>query len=464
MNAIQPVIVGAGPAGIRAAQALVQAGLKPIVLDESFHPGGQIYRQPPPGFTRPKSQLYGTEHHKADSLHRQMQAMESSIDYRPQSLVWNAQGHALDVIQAGRSTRVEFSHLILATGATDRVLPFEGWTTPGVYTLGASQIALKFQGTVIGSRVTFLGTGPLLYLVAYQYVKAGANVVAVLDTGSLAARAGALAGMLRTPALLAKGLVFMAYLCAKGIPMLSNVRPVRVQGQERVRGLVCRSADGGRERTFDCDGIGYGLGLRSETQLASLLGCEYRFHARDRAWLPQRDEAGRSSLPQVYLAGDGAGIMGADAAERAGERAALALLADAGMAIDQNRAQQLEHQLQHIDRSRTVLERAFPFPADMVPSVADEVVLCRCEEVTVGTVRRAIADGSIAEMNRLKALTRVGMGRCQGRMCAAATAELLASARNVPLADVGRIRTQPPVKPIPIMACPPPAACEKAGT
>jgi pyruvate/2-oxoglutarate dehydrogenase complex dihydrolipoamide dehydrogenase (E3) component len=78
--------------------------------------------------------------------------------------------------------RLEFSRVIVATGATDRILPVPGWTLPGVYSLGAAQIALKFQGCAIGERVVFAGSGPLLYLVAYQYAKAGAKVVAVLDS------------------------------------------------------------------------------------------------------------------------------------------------------------------------------------------------------------------------------------------------------------------------------------------
>lgn len=448
MSIVMPVIVGAGPAGIRAAQTLAAQGLRPVILDEGLRPGGQIYRQPPPGFSRPKSALYGFEHRKADAVHRTMQQLQGSVEYRPGCLVWNAEGKTLDVLCDGVSTTVPYTHLILATGATDRVLPFPGWLTPGVYTLGGSQVALKHQGCVIGSRVAFLGTGPLLYLVAYQYAKAGAQVAAVLDTSRFADRVAALPGMLRAPALLAKGLYYMAWLRAHGVPLRSGVRPVAVQGGDRVTGLSYTR--NGRTHTLDCDAVGFGLSLRSETQLASLIGCDFEFNERDRNWIPRRDAAGRSSLAGVYVAGDGAGIAGADAAELAGERAALALLEDTGHPHAARRARILESQLAANSRVRDALERAFPFPEDWAASIADDTVVCRCEEVTAGTIRQAARDNGVQEMNRLKALTRVGMGRCQGRMCGVAGAEVLAHAVGCAPQAVGRLRNQPPVKPIPV--------------
>ncbi|MFC4275511.1 FAD/NAD(P)-dependent oxidoreductase [Achromobacter aloeverae] len=446
----QPVIIGAGPAGIRAAEALVAAGLRPRVLDESPRAGGQIYRQPPaaPGYTRTPATLYGFEHRKASTLHRLMARLAPYIDYEPNSLVWNLDNGVLDVLRDGVSRQVPYRQLILATGATDRVLPLPGWLTPGVYTLGGSQVALKYQGCAIGSQVVFMGTGPLLYLVAYQYAKAGARVAAVLDTSRFSDHAAALPGLLRAPVLLAKGLYYMAWLRRHGIVLHQGVRPLRVLGDGRVEAVECRTGD--RTLTIACDALGYGVGLRSETQLASLAGCRHAFNARDRAWLPTRDAAGRSSVPGVYLAGDGAGIAGADAAELSGERAALALLQDMQLPVDGRRIRHLDGRLLRWQRIRDALERAFPFPEDWAADIADDVVVCRCEEIPAGALRASVAGQHSRELNRLKALTRVGMGRCQGRMCGAAAAEVLAGACGVGPDQVGRLRPQPPVKPVPV--------------
>ncbi len=455
---LRPAIVGAGPAGVRAAQTLVAHGLRPVVIDEAPRAGGQIYRRPPAGLAqRTARTLYGFESKRADALHQAFDALRGRIDHRPDSLVWNAQDHQLDVLHnpTRGTSRVPYSHLIVATGATDRVLPVPGWTLPGVYTLGGAQVALKFQGCAIGRRVVFMGTGPLLYLVAYQYAKAGVQVAAVLDTARLADQLAATPAMLSQPAVFAKGVYYVGWLRAHGIALHGGVRPLRVLGDEaqgRVTGVAWQ--DGNEERTLACDAVGFGYALRSETQLADLLGCRFDYAPLHRAHLPVRDAAGRASVEGVYLAGDGAGIMGADAAEWAGERAALALLSDNGVAVETARAADLERRLDRITGFRHGLERAFPVPDDWAAHAPDELVVCRCENVTAGSLRRTIADAGASEMNRLKALSRVGMGRCQGRMCGVAAAEILAHATQQPLQQVGRLRGQAPIKPIPIRLVP----------
>lgn len=446
-QAVLPVIVGAGPAGVRAAQTLVAHGVRPVVVDEAPRWGGQIYRQPPAGFERPKRTLYGFEAGRADALHGAMANILDQVDWRPDTLVWGAEGGRLDLLRGGRMDTLPYGQLIVATGATDRVLPFPGWTLPGVYTLGAAQVALKYQGCTIGARVVLAGTGPLLYLVACQYAKAGATVAAVLDTASFTDKLAATPALLRQPVVFAKGLYYLGWLRAHGVPVHQGVRLVRATGSAQVEAMCWRDAKG--EHEIACDAVGFGYALRSETQLADLLGCRFSYDDLQRAALPDRDEAGRSSVPGVYLAGDGAGIMGADAAEWAGERAALALLADAGHAVDAARAAALEAWLARTQAFRAGLERAFPFPRDWAAGALDELVVCRCEEVTAGQLRQCTRETGAREMNRLKALTRVGMGRCQGRTCAVAAGEILAHACAATPDAVGRLRGQAPIKPLP---------------
>ncbi|AJY09269.1 NAD(P)/FAD-dependent oxidoreductase [Burkholderia dolosa] len=458
-DALQPVIVGAGPAGVRAAEALVDAGLRPVVIDENARWGGQIYRQPPAGdgFVRGKRALYGFEAAKADAVHRTMAALLPHVDYRPNTLAWACGTGRVDTLQDGREVTVPYSHLIVASGATDRMLPLPGWTRAGVYTLGGAQVALKAQGCAIGRRVVFAGTGPLLYLVAYQYAKAGVQVLAVLDTSPLRRQAAATPALLRMPATFAKGLYYIGWLRARGVAIETGVVLERVLGDRHVTGLAWRAAGSDAHvRMLDCDALGIGFGLRSETQLADLAGCRFRFDPVNRAWLPERDAAGRTSVRGVYVAGDGAGIAGADAAEASGRRAALALLDDAGVVspppAGKPDARSLERTLARIGAFRAGLEAAFAPPAELAAQCADDTIVCRCEEIDAGTLRRCIRGGQAAEINRLKALTRVGMGRCQGRMCGDAAALVLAAETGRSPADVGRLRAQPPVKPFPIAA------------
>ena len=441
------IVVGAGPAGMRAAQACVEAGLRPVVIDEGQRSGGQIYRRQPAGFTRSYEALYGADATKASALHESFDALRERIDYRPGTLAWNLAGDMLHIVADGMAEALRFDALILATGATDRLAPIAGWTLPGCYSLGGSQIALKAQACSIGAKPVFLGTGPLLYLVAYQYLKAGARPAAVLDTAPFWAQVKALGDLAVRPGFLARGLMFRARLMAAGVPIENKVRPLEIEGLREVEAVRYRRADGAEQRVA-CDAVGMGFHLRSETQLADLAGCPFVFDQQTGQWRPDADRDGRTPRTGVYVAGDGARVLGADAAEVAGRLAALAALSDLGHAIDVAEVSRLRARMVLFDRFRRGLAAAFPWPAEMASSVADDVIVCRCEAITAGEIREAAGAKDAPELNRAKALSRVGMGRCQGRYCGSAAAEILADARGVPLADVGRLRGQAPVKPL----------------
>lgn len=448
------IVVGAGPAGVRAAEALVAAGLRPILVDEGRRDGGQIYRRQPEGFARTYPQLYGTEAAKARALHSAFESLRGQIDYRAETLAWNLTAGQLHVIGADSQPAVlPFDALVVCSGATDRLLPVEGWHYAGCYSLGAAQIALKSQACAIGRRVVFMGTGPLLYLVAAQYVKAGANVAAVLDTSPLAARVKALPALATRPGVLLNGLKLVATLRGAGVRILTGIEPLAIGGTDAggVSGVRVRDAKG-REHAFECDAVALGYHLRAESQLADLAKCQFRFDAESRQWLPRLDEDGRSSVKGLYLAGDGARILGADGAESAGRLAALAALADLGQPHSANEMAQLREHLATMDKFRRGLLQAFPWPHQLAAALPDSAIVCRCESVSAGELRSTVRDLGANEINRAKSLSRVGMGRCQGRYCGHAAAEVVADAAQLPLEQVGRLRGQGPVKPLPISA------------
>ena len=444
------VVVGAGPAGLRAAERLVQAGLRPVLVEEGARDGGQIYRRQPATFTRPPEKLYGSEAPKATALHAAADALRPQLDWRPDTLVWGIRGRELLLASGGRAERLPFDALILATGATDRILPVPGWTLPGVYSLGGGQIALKAQGCAIGTKPVFVGTGPLLYLVAWQYMKAGVRVQAVLDTSPFSRRVAARQDLAARPAVLAQGLRYTASLMRHGVSIVSGIVPVAVEGEDRVTALRWANPIG-EEQVTPCDAIGLGYGLRSETQLADLAGCAFAFDPVARQWLPEVDEDGRASVAGVYLAGDGALVRGADAAELAGRLAACAALGDLGQPVAEAELLGLRRRLLPMTRFRRGLETAFPWPGHLAELLPDATVVCRCERITAGELRHAATGLDAAELNRAKAFSRVGMGRCQGRMCGLAAAEILAAARGVPVEAVGRLRGAAPVKPLPVL-------------
>jgi len=443
------IVIGAGPSGVRCAETLVAAGLRPIVVDENRRDGGQIYRRQPENFTRPYTKLYGTEAEKAQALHGSFEALRGKIDYLPETLAWNIAEGKVHVTSNGRTKALSYDALVICSGATDRLMPVKGWHYAGTYSLGASQIALKAQACAIGSQVVFMGSGPLLYLVASQYVKAGANVVAVLDTSPFMRRVAALPKLLARPDVLRNGFALVSSLKRAGVQVLTGITPLEIKGSPDagVHGVVIRDSRG-NERSFDCDAVAMGYHLRPETQLADLARCAFRFDHETRQWLPETGEDGRTSVPGVYLAGDGMKVLGADAAEIGGRLAAMAVLKDFKLPVAEDELQTLRKEQARMDRFRQGLVQAFPWPAQQAAQLPDEAIVCRCEAITVGELRRTVHEKGAQEANRAKALCRVGMGRCQGRYCGHAGAEIIAQAAGVQLEQVGRLRGQAPVKPL----------------
>jgi NADPH-dependent 2,4-dienoyl-CoA reductase/sulfur reductase-like enzyme len=453
MASARVIVVGAGPAGVRAAETLVESGLRPMLVDEAPSSGGQIYRRQPEKFRRAKEQLYGTEAGKACALHTTSDALTERIVYLPDTVAWNVYDGLLDVEKAAATSALPFDALIIAAGATDRVMAVPGWTLPGVYSLGAAQIALKAHACAIGRKVAFLGTGPLLYLVAYQYAKAGAEVAAVLDTSRASARLMALPALAIRLGTLAKGWSYLRYLRRRRVPMFTGVVPLAIEGNASagVTAVVVRRGDGQR-LVLDCDAVGLGHHLRPETQLADLAQCSFTFDELTRQWLPQIDEDGRTSIKSIYLAGDGARILGADGAEIQGRLAAYAALKDLGHPVPEKAVLRLRRARRRMDRFREGIAKAFPWPWELAASLPDDAIVCRCEAISAGEIRQVARQKGAAEINRAKAFSRLGMGRCQGRYCAHTAAELVADAAGVPIEAAGRLRSQAPVKPLPIAA------------
>lgn len=445
------VVVGAGPAGVRAAQTLVKAGLRPIVLDESRRDGGQIYRRQPENFTRSYATLYGTEAMRAKALHEDFDAMRDRIDYRPETMVWNIADGRVWTANGSVSEALPYDGLILATGATDRLMPVKGWDLAGTYSLGGAQVALKSQACAIGHEVVFMGSGALLYLVAAQYAKAGAKVAAVLDTAPFAARIGAIGALMTQPSVLLTGIRLTLALRQSGVPVYSGVTPIEIIGEpESGVGGVTFQASGGTRKTLHCDAVAMGYHLRPETQLADLARCDFAFDRATRQWLPVRDADGRASTKGVYLAGDGARILGARSAEASGRLAALAALSDLDLPVSQPEMTALRRDIARYARFASGLNKAFPWPVDQASTLSDDTIVCRCECVSAGDLRRTVHETGAREANRAKAFSRVGMGRCQGRYCGHAAAEIIAAAADVPIDSVGRLRGQAPVKPLSI--------------
>jgi NADPH-dependent 2,4-dienoyl-CoA reductase/sulfur reductase-like enzyme len=439
---IDLAIIGAGPAGMAAAVEATALGLSVTVVDEQPAPGGQIFRGVEQAAGDPAP---GAEYAAGLDLVRAFRGC--GAEYRPATTLWHLDPEegALSLLAKGATSGLHARRTLLATGAQERPVPIPGWTLPGVMGAGAAQIMLKTAGAVPAGRTVLAGQGPLLWLLAAQLVRAGAPPALLLETTPRGRMGWALAagGVWAGRALLAKGLGLMA-AARRAVPVQRAATGLRAEGEGRVQRVLW---DGGET---PCDTLLLHEGVVPATHVSLALGLDHAWDEAQRCWRPVVDGFGASSHPSVAIAGDGSGIGGWEAAVAAGRLAAL----DAAYRLDRigagDRARRAAAPWDARRRAlalRPFLERLYA-PADAVLAPpADTTLVCRCEEVTAGQVRQAARLGATGP-NQMKAFLRCGMGPCQGRLCGATVAALIAQARGVPLAEVGSYRPRAPYKPV----------------
>ena len=441
------VVIGAGPAGMAAAATAAEHGLAVTLLDEQPRPGGQIYRDvdraaPKRGAILGADYAHGAT--LADALRRSGAAHVSG------AVVWAIEeGFQVSFTRDARASEIEADRIVLATGALERAMPVPGWTLPGVMTAGAGQILLK-QSAVLARRAVLVGSGPLLYLLAAQMVRAGTPPLALVETQSRRdlLRAGRhLAGALRGWPYLAKGVRMLGEIVRARVPRHVGATEIAVEGDTRAEAVRFRS--GGRSHRVACDTVLLHHGVVPNAQAARSIGVTHRWDAGQAAFAPILDRWGRTDVEGVLVAGDGAGIGGAKVAEIAGRIAGLSVAADLGRIADAARdalAAPLFARRARELAVRPFLDAAYP-PCAEALSPADGTIVCRCEEVTAGDIRRYATLGCLGP-NQTKAFGRPGMGPCQGRYCGLTVTALLAEAHGRTPDETGYYRIRPPLKPV----------------
>jgi NAD(P)H-nitrite reductase large subunit len=210
----------------------------------------------------------------------------------------------------------------------------------------------------------------------------------------------------------------------------------------------------GPERHFDVDTVVVGYGFVSSVELSRLAGCEHRYEPALGSWVPVRSRDLETTVPGVYAVGDGAGVAGSAVALAEGHLAGLAVAHRLGRLIGRELSRETARargRLLHLAGFRRVMDELYRFGPGVHALADAETTLCRCEEVTVGEAVEAIGEGA-THVNEVKAWTRVGMGRCQGRMCGPTLAQLVAEGRGGDVAAAGFFTPRPPAKPVPLAA------------
>jgi NADPH-dependent 2,4-dienoyl-CoA reductase/sulfur reductase-like enzyme len=444
-NPYDVAIVGAGPAGLGAAAITAGAGLTTLLLDENPTPGGQIYRAVTTTPLKERS-ILGGDYWAGAALVAEAQA--SGAEIVGGATVWSLDAsRELAASWAGTSRFIKARRVILATGALERPFPIPGWTLPGVMTAGALQTLLKSSGLVPDGRLVLAGTGPLLWLLAAQLLRAGGRIEALLDTTPWA---NYLRALPHVPAFAisryaAQGLSLRREV-ARQVEVVSGVTRLRAEGQGGLASVAFAARSG--ERRLMADVLALHQGVVPNVNLAMAAGIAHRWQPAQLCWVPVLDAAGNTSIDGIAIAGDGTGIGGALAAEAQGRLAGLAAVAAVAperLARVPDR-QLLAQALARAERGRALLDQLFAPPRwSRLPE--GDTIVCRCEEVTAGQLLEAVGIGAMGP-NQAKAFLRCGMGPCQGRLCGLTVTELISKARGVAPAEVGYFRLRPPVKPI----------------
>jgi len=437
-------VIGAGPAGLAAATLSANAGLSTVLFDEQASIGGQIYRAIADTPITNKSVL-GASYWRGTELAEAFRS--SGAQYVAGATVWSlTPEREIGVSLSGGSLFTSARRVIICTGALERPFPIPGWTLPGVMTAGAGQILLKTTGLLPVGRTVLAGCGPLLWLIAWQYLNAGVKISAILDTMPGKNRLRALPHVVPFffSSYFREGLELLRAV-KREVPVISGVTSLRAIGDDRVRSVGYRSGDRAEE-SMAVENLFLHQGVAPNVNLPMSIGIEHRWSDEQLAWVPVLDAHGNSSVDGIAIAGDGAGIAGAKAAEWRGRLSAISAARALGRSFAKSEETRAQRELAVCLRGRAFLDALYR-PAKGFRQPSGDTIVCRCEETTARQIIDTVALGCQGP-NQMKIFLRCGMGPCQGRLCGLTVTELIAESRGVPPQEVGYYRLRPPVKPI----------------
>lgn len=466
-------IVGAGPAGMAAAEVAADQGVHVTLIDEQATPGGQFLRQPPSGWNV-SGWLDGAAYRDGKRLLERV-----SADRRPE---WIMQASVAGIFAAdddggrrftllidacggaGGTRRVEAKSVLIAAGCFDLPVVFPGWNLPGVMATGGIQAFLKSQQVVPGKRFLFAGSHPLQLVVADQILAAGGSVAGVLFSQSRGRALELLkhpSVVLRAADKLTETAALLRRLRKAGVPIRFGRTLLRANGRDSLESVTTVPVGpGGRlDRAagddIECDRLGVCFGFLSSSELARQAGVDCRWQPSRGGWIAGHDANMASSVPGIYVAGETTGVAGSDVAALEGRIAGLAAAVELGR-IDADRARLLmrapRRRLRQRERfARLLAELSWPGHALFDQLMTDSATLCKCEEVKVGVLRHQLEQNpGMTTASAVKLLSRAGMGLCQGRYCHFALTRLMAGHLGVAEETVGGFTARFPAKPLAI--------------
>ena len=415
-------VIGAGPAGLAAALTAADTGISVVLLDSAPEAGGQFYRQTARQLHARRPQRLYHAWSAWEKLRDRLAEHRSTglITFLTDRHVWHVEItgagfaiHALLGPEQQTAETVAADALVLATGGYERVLPFPGWTLPGVLTAGGAQAMLKSGLVLPSARAVVAGTGPLLLPVAAGLAAAGAKVAGLYDSADPRAFARHASALAQNPDKLVEGAGYAAHLARHGVRVRFRHTIIRAHGRDRLDAVVVAGPNGVEHR-IACDTLAVSHGMLPHTEIAQTLGATLTDSGAVAV-----DEEQRTDIPGLWAAGEATGIGGAALSLAEGEIAGYSVAASLRGTAPSSPDAKARKECRRLRAFAEVIEAAYaPLPASTwAARIDDETVLCRCEEVTAASVREAVSELGATDLRTVKLLTRAGMGWCQGRIC-----------------------------------------------
>ena len=450
------VVLGAGPAGVAAANVASKEGAEVVIIDENSSAGGQIYRAPPNEF-QPQNSFKSDEFREGEKQRNILENSDLTALFKHR--VWSVSSDlVVSTVGPNGLSSWHARSLIIANGALERIIPFPGWTIPGVIGLAASTILLKSQYVLPGQSTVVAGCGPLLIAVANEIIKSGGKVSAIIDLNSKSDWIKAFPRLLSRPDQLFKGMSWFANIMKAGIKLYGGhavTNTKQVDNVLRISIAPINSAgsilDSKNQKIVEGDCLAIGHGLFPSTEITRLLKAKHIYDPLKGGWVPLIDDDFRSSIPGVYIAGDATGISGAFSAVQKGRIAGMAAVRDLNVMSSQKYKAKIKSELIILKKNENfgkAAVRLMKFRPELIQTITSETIVCRCEDVFRSEIDEAIESGA-RDLNQLKAWTRCGMGPCQGRTCSEAIEAILASkvgSREL----AGQWTGRTPLRPVPI--------------
>ena len=422
------IVIGAGPAGLAAAEAASRNGTDVALIDSAPRKGGQYWRH--------RTSVKGYKNKRADVLFAKIQSA-SSITHISEATVWSIEKEnelfRVNYLQGGQESSLTAEKLILATGAYDRTLPFPGWDLPGSMTPGAAQALLKGQGVLAGKKVIVAGTGPFLLPVATGLAESGAEIIGLLEANSPLRWLLSPHALLLNPGKFLELIYYAKQLRKFGItPRFSRIVSSFSGNGATSSRIDSRFAVSQRDKkSHEVDVVAVGWGFLPDLTLGGIAGCAQHVDS-DGTTVFSVDDQQLSSVANIWIAGEATGIGGADLSLIEGEIAGLAAS-----------GQKFRQSLRIIRARRQIfanaLKRSYPIKDGWQSWPDETTTICRCEEVKMNELRESVSQLGAEDSRTAKLFTRAGMGLCQGRVCSRNVSEIVAGFTGCAVSDVERI-------------------------